>query len=108
MKNIISPTSRSINLAVFTGLLALTCTSLADKEHQKPTRYQQTNLVSDLAGIAALQDANLVNAWGISFAPSGPFWLSANGSGKALLYTVTNDNSGAPQVTKQMLEVSIP
>ena len=55
-----------------------------------------------------LQDTNLVNAWGISFSSTSPFWVSANGTGKALLYSVTNDDQGAVVVTKLGLEVTIP
>jgi uncharacterized protein (TIGR03118 family) len=70
--------------------------------------YHQVNLVADLPGIAMLVDSNLVNAWGISFGPNTPFWISDNGSGLATLYSVTNDMMGMPHVTKQGLEVSIP
>ena len=70
--------------------------------------YLQTNLVSDLAGVAQLQDTNLVNPWGISFSATSPFWISDNGSGLSTLYAVTNDSSGAPHVTKQGLQVIIP
>ncbi|SRR5258706_14832604 len=38
--------------------------------------YQQTNLVSNLQGKAAHTDPNLVNPWGISYAPTSPFWIS--------------------------------
>src|SRR5881628_157670 len=72
------------------------------------TTYRQINLVSDQPGVALLQDTNLVNAWGVSFSPTSPFWVSDNGTGKATLYSVTNDASGSPQVTKRSLEVSIP
>jgi uncharacterized protein (TIGR03118 family) len=40
-----------------------------------------TNLVSDLPGLALHLDRSLVNPWGISFAPEGPFWLSDAGTG---------------------------
>jgi uncharacterized protein (TIGR03118 family) len=62
--------------------------------------YQQTNLTSNLPGIASFTDPNLTNPWGISSAPGGPFWISDNGSGKSTLY----DNNGTPQ----SLVVSIP
>src|SRR5215813_6032530 len=58
--------------------------------------YQQINLVSDIAGVAQVQDTNLVNGWGISFHPGFAFWVSDNGTGKTTLYSVTNDASGAP------------
>src|SRR6266478_607749 len=69
--------------------------------------YEQVNLVSDLPG-AQLQDTNLVNAWGVSFSSGSPFWVSDNGTGKASLYSVTNDSSGAPHVSKLGLVVTIP
>ena len=43
--------------------------------------YTQTNLVSDIPGLATLTEPTLVNPWGISFSPTGPFWFSDNGSG---------------------------
>ena len=79
-----------------------------DRNRQKSDDYLQTNLVSDQAGVAMLQDTNLVNAWGISFSATSPFWVSANGMGLALLYSVTNDSQGNMVVTKQGLEVTIP
>ena len=72
------------------------------------TTYLQTNLVSDLPGMAQLQDTNLVNPWGISFSTTSPFWISDNGSGLATLYAVTNNPEGSPHVVKQGLEVAIP
>ena len=53
----------------------------------------QTNLVSDLPGVAQLQDPNLVNPWGISQAPGGTFWISDNGSGLSTLYDVPGANN---------------
>jgi uncharacterized protein (TIGR03118 family) len=77
----------------------------ASDEH---TFYRQTNLVSDLPGVAQVQDTNLVNAWGISFSPTSTFWVNDNGRGLATLYAVTNDVSGLPHVAKNPLEVKIP
>ena len=79
-----------------------------DDAKSKSEVYVQTNLVSDLAGVAQLQDTNLVNPWGISFSATSPFWISDNGSGLSTLYAVTNDPSGAPKVIKQGLQVNIP
>ncbi|MCX6922423.1 MAG: TIGR03118 family protein [Verrucomicrobia bacterium] len=70
--------------------------------------YQQTNLVSDLPGVAVLQDTNLVNAWGISFSATSPFWISDNATGLSTLYSVTNDVDGVVHVAKLGLQVSIP
>lgn len=69
----------------------------------------QTNLVSDLAGAAAVTDPNLVNAWGISESSGSPFWISDNNSGLSTLYVVPGASgaSGAP-VTVNPLVVNIP
>jgi hypothetical protein len=39
-------------------------------------QYTVINLVSNQAGVAAHQDPSLVNAWGIAFSPTSPFWIS--------------------------------
>ena len=95
----------AVSLITMTGLSAL-----ADDHFRngRETHYGQINLVSDIAGVAQLQDTNLVNAWGSSFGPTGPFWVSDNGSGKATLYAVTNDATGAPHVTRNARVVTIP
>src|SRR5213595_3122758 len=49
--------------------------------------YVQTNLVSDIPGLAANTDPNLVNPWGIAFGPTSPFWISDNHTGLSTLYT---------------------
>ena len=48
--------------------------------------FLQTNLVSDLPGVAANTDPNLANPWGISFGPASPFWVSDNKTGVSTLY----------------------
>ncbi len=62
--------------------------------------YIQTNLVSDLAGVAEHQDTDLVNPWGIVAGPTTPFWISDNGTGLSTLY----NGSG----TKSSLVVTVP
>jgi uncharacterized protein (TIGR03118 family) len=39
--------------------------------------YVQTNLVSDMSGVAQATDPNLKDAWGMSFSKTSPFWISA-------------------------------
>jgi uncharacterized protein (TIGR03118 family) len=95
-------------LGLATALALVSTPALAKDNDHKSTTYLQTNLVSDLAGIAQLQDTNLVNPWGISFSSTSPFWISDNGSGLATLYAVTNDPVGSPHVIQQGLEVAIP
>lgn len=48
--------------------------------------YKQTNLVSDLPGMAPVTDSNLVNPWGLSRSSTSPWWVSDNNSGFATLY----------------------
>ena len=49
--------------------------------------YVQENLVSDQAGVAQLQDNQLVNPWGMSHGPNTPLWVSDNGADVTTLYT---------------------
>ena len=62
--------------------------------------YVETNLVSNIPGLAGNTDANLVNPWGISSTPTSPFWVSDNGTGLTTLY----NSVGTPQ----SLVVTIP
>src|ERR1700730_14649945 len=62
--------------------------------------FHQTNLVSDIPGMAPLTDPNLVNPWGISAAPTSPMWVSDNNAGVTTLY----NGAGA----KVPLVVTIP
>jgi len=104
----ITPAPRRLGLLVLATLLTLASTSSPADDHGRADFYQQTNLVSDLPGVALLQDTNLVNAWGLSFSATSPFWISDNGTGLSTLYAVTNDADGSPHITKQGLEVAIP
>jgi uncharacterized protein (TIGR03118 family) len=48
--------------------------------------FVQTNLTSDIPGLAANTDPNLVNPWGISFSATSPIWASDQGKGVSTLY----------------------
>jgi uncharacterized protein (TIGR03118 family) len=48
--------------------------------------YVQTNLVSDIPGLAAHTDPNLKNPWGTSVGPGTPIWVSDNHAGVTTLY----------------------
>jgi uncharacterized protein (TIGR03118 family) len=53
--------------------------------------YQQTNLVSDIQGLAqdppnGQPDAQLVNPWGLVASSTSPWWVSDNNAGVATLY----------------------
>jgi uncharacterized protein (TIGR03118 family) len=67
--------------------------------------YKQTNLVSDIQGLAqnppnGQPDAQLVNPWGLIASPTSPWWLSDNSAGVSTL----DDGEGV----KQGLVVNIP
>jgi len=62
--------------------------------------FRQTNLVSDLPGLAQHQDTDLKNPWGLSSSPTSPIWVSDNNAAVATLY------NGAG--TKLALTVHIP
>src|ERR1051326_8679709 len=98
-----------LSLAAMFAAVPIARAEHSGDKHKRATQfYQQINLVSDQPGMAMLQDPNLVNAWGISFAPTSPFWVSDNGTGKSTLYIVKYDAQGMVQVTKAPLEVVIP
>ena len=49
--------------------------------------YKQTNLISDLPGVAAVTDPHLLNPWGLAFFPgASPFWINENNAGFSALY----------------------
>lgn len=73
------------------GLLALSLA--AQNLFAQPNTFVQTNLVSDIPGLAAHTDPNLVNPWGIAETATSPFWIADNGSGVTTLY----NTSGTPQ-----------
>jgi uncharacterized protein (TIGR03118 family) len=58
--------------------------------------YRQTNFVSDIAGLAFIQDPLLVNPWGITLRGTSPFWVANNGTSTSTLYR--GDVAGSPLV----------
>lgn len=48
--------------------------------------YLQTNLDSDVAGMAEFTDTNLVGAWGIVHSSTSPWWVNTTVSGLSLLF----------------------
>ena len=58
--------------------------------------YRQTNFVSDIPGLALIQDPLLVNPWGIALTGSSPFWIVNNGTSTTQLFK--GDVSGSPLV----------
>lgn len=58
--------------------------------------YRQTNFVSDIPGLAFIQDPLLVNPWGIAMLATSPFWVANNGTSTAQLFN--GDVAGSPLV----------
>src|ERR1700739_3640952 len=78
--------------------------------------FSQTNLVSNMPGLATTTDSSLVNPWGVSFADGSPIWISdqatqttplfavtgSTGVGHAPLFTVNTPPAGASGPTGQV------
>ncbi len=96
------PAARVISrlvLVVFAIAIAttLTCTAPVSAD---PVGFVQTNLTSNIPGLAANFDPNLRNPWGMSFGLNTPFWVSDQMAGVSTLYNAL----GVPQA----LIVTIP
>ncbi len=65
--------------------------------------FVQTNLISDIPGLAQITNANSVNAWGLVAGPTSPFWVANQGAGTSTLY-----NTSGPQTQVVPLVVNIP
>jgi uncharacterized protein (TIGR03118 family) len=50
------------------------------------TEFQQTNLISDIPGVARITDPNLVNPWGQAASATSPLWVADNGADVSTLY----------------------
>lgn len=72
-------------LASMTVLTAAACLAASPPAQADPS-FRVTRLVSDGFVSAPTIDPDLVNPWGISYAPTGPFWVSDNGTGLSTLY----------------------
>ena len=79
--------SRPVAIALVAGL------SLASGNVSAQNAFLKLNLVSDISGLAANTDTNLVNPWGITSSSTSPFWVADNRKGLSTLY----DGSGVPQ-----------
>jgi uncharacterized protein (TIGR03118 family) len=77
-----------------TGALALAVAPFAAAQRYESApepvqQYTQTNLVSNLSGVAPVTDPNLANAWGLSRSSNGDWWVSDNTTGLSTLYSGT-------------------
>ncbi len=79
-----------INPIVRTSLAVLCL--LAFSNFGMAQQYQQTNLVSDIQGLAPTNDSHLLNPWGLISSSTSPWWVADNNGGVSTLY---NGNTGA-------------
>lgn len=93
-------TVRSLATASVGGALALFGFGMS----QVSAQYAQTNLTSNIPGLANFTDPNLTNPWGLSFSATSPFWSANQKSGTATLHF--GDGSQAP--TGSPLIVTVP
>jgi len=90
--------SRKLSCALWAGMALLTALPACAQF------YRQTDLVSDVAGMAQLQDMQLKNPWGVTHSGGSPFWVSNADTSVSTLYTI--DSTGT--VTKNSLVVNVP
>jgi uncharacterized protein (TIGR03118 family) len=77
------------------GVCAACTTLYAGAWRAEATSFLQTNLVSDLSGLATITDPFLQNPWGISHSSTSPFWVSNQFTSTATLYAVTGSTNVA-------------
>lgn len=73
-------------------------------EDREEVAFTQTNLVADSsltpgATPTTTIDPNLINPWGVSYSPTGPFWVSDNGTGVTTIYNGAGMPAGPKLVT---------
>lgn len=74
--------SSALSLKPFVvGFVVIILCSFSFAQH-----YVQTNLVSNVTGLAPVTDPNLENPWGLVAGPGTPFWVSNNAGGTSTLY----------------------
>lgn len=68
------------------ALVALACAAGTATSFAAPNEFKQTNLVSDIPGLATYTDPNLVNPWGLAASGGSPMWVSNGGTGTSTIY----------------------
>ena len=94
---IIHRAGRRLSLATF--LVAVLAIGASTPAAAAEGTYIQTNLVSDLPGMAPVVDPKLVNPWGLTRSATSPWWVSDNGVDFSTLYRGNG--------TKVALEVAV-
>jgi uncharacterized protein (TIGR03118 family) len=90
--------------AIWLGLTALVTAAavavpIANSLGDSANEYTQTNLISDIPGVARITDPNLVNPWGQATIGASPLWVADNGSDVSTLYTGDTTPAGGGPVS---------
>jgi uncharacterized protein (TIGR03118 family) len=82
------PSLMAATIAMVVTMLVLAAKPTLSFDFDRHSTYLRTDIVSDNSDSvpAAIQDPRLINAWGLAFAPTSPFWINDNGSGLSTLY----------------------
>lgn len=88
----------------------LSLESLEERRLLSNVAILQTNLVSDLPGVAPANpvDPFLLNPWGLSYGPTSPFWVSDNNAGVTTLYTGTGFKIPLTMNPSQGVNIPLP
>ena len=97
MKKLLPLTSVMSTAVAFAALCASARVANADG-------FSQTNLVSNMPGLATITNSSLVNPWGVSFANGSPIWISDQGTQTSPLFPVM----GSTGVSGPLFTVNIP
>jgi uncharacterized protein (TIGR03118 family) len=90
----VNPTSPSTSTlrSRFAGMAALSLAALG-LPLPASAQYTQTNLVSNIPGLASITDPRLVNPWGMSRSATSPFWTSNQAMNSSTLYAITGSTN---------------
>src|SRR5215471_14869286 len=86
---------RSFRVGIILALASILGESQAWCAAAAATVYVQTNLVSDIPGLAPFTDPNLKNPWGVSYSATSPFWVSDTATNLSTLYQGTGSTVNA-------------
>ncbi len=96
--------TRILLLGIAVGTVIVLAPHLRSAAFTTTPTFTQTNLVSDIPGMAKVTDANLVNPWGMSLGLNSGLWVAANGAGIAESF----DGTGQALPSGSPLAVTIP
>ena len=84
--------NKSTRFSLVTAAIAIGTLYAGIWRAEADSLFAQTNLVSDIPGLAAITEPELHNPWGISHNATSPFWISNQGTSTTNLFAVTAGN----------------